>query len=152
MNIENESLPEMDDVQVDGPTEQELLDAVMQNSGLADELGLNEDIPLPTEETEEVDPAETEDEDPESEEEVVSEDEEEETEEEAEEAEGEDDETSTQDPDVYTADDLDLDALVTVKIDGEEMNVSFGDLLKGYQTDAHLSKKGSRTKRSSSSN
>ena len=144
MNIENESLPVTDDVQVDGPTEQELLDAVMRTSGMAEELGIapEEDIPLPEEEVEEVDPAEATDEDPESEEEVVSEDEEEETEEEVVEPEGEDDDNSTQEPDVYTADDLDLDAQVTVKIDGEEMNVSFADLIKGYQTDAHLSKKG----------
>ena len=141
MNIENESLPGMDDVQVDGQTEQELLDAVMKNSMLADEVGLNDDIPLPEEEVDEVDPAEATDEDPESEEEVVSEDEEEELEEEVEEAEGEDD-ASTQEPEVYTADDLDLEAQVRVKIDGEEMDVSFADLIKGYQTDAHLSKKG----------
>ena len=32
--------------------------------------------------------------------------------------------------------------MVSVKVDGEELEVSFGDLLKGYQTDAHLSKKG----------
>ena len=139
MNIENESLPVSDDVQVDGQTEQELLDAVLANTEfLSDE---DRGVPLPEEETEEVDPAETPDEDPESEEEVVSEDEEEEVEEEAEEAEGEDD-TSTQEPEVYTADDLDLEAQVRVKIDGEEMDVSFADLIKGYQTDAHLSKKG----------
>ena len=140
MNIENESLPVSDDVQVDGQTEQELLDAVLTQSQFLtdDELG----VPLPDEETEEVDPAESEDEDPESDEDVVSEDDEEEVEEDDEEAEGEDDDDSTQEPEVYTADDLDLDAQVTVKVDGEEMNVSFGDLLKGYQTDAHLSKKG----------
>ena len=137
MNIENESLPVSDDVQVDGRTEQELLDAVLANT----EFLQGDDIPLPEEEIEEVDPAETTDEDPESEEEVVSEDDEEEIEEEVEEAEGEDD-TSTQEPDVYTADDLDLEARVTVKVDGEEMDVSFADLIKGYQTDAHLSKKG----------
>ena len=141
MNIENESLPVTDDVQVDGQTEQELLDAVLsQTEFLKDEE--RPDIPLPDEETDEVDPAESEIEDPEVEEDVVSEDEEEEIPEVPDEDEGEDDEDSTQEPDVYTADDLDLDAMVTVKVDGEEMNVSFADLLKGYQTDAHLSKKG----------
>ena len=52
------------------------------------------------------------------------------------------DDTSTQDTEVFTADDLDLDALVAVKIDGEETNVSFGDLLKGYTTEQSLTKKG----------
>ena len=142
MNIENESLPVTDDVQVDGPTEQELLDAVLANTEfLSDE---DRGVPLPDEELDEVDPAESEIEDPEVDEDVVSEDDEEEIPEIPEEAEGEDavEETATQEPDVYTADDLDLEALVTVKVDGEEMNVSFADLLKGYQTDAHLSKKG----------
>jgi hypothetical protein len=35
-----------------------------------------------------------------------------------------------------------LDAKVRVKIDGEEADVSFAELLKGYQTDNSLSKKG----------
>ena len=141
MNIENESLPVQDDVQVDGQTEQELLDAVMANSMLADAAGINDAPPLPDEEMEEVDPVEYEDEDPESEYEAVTEDDEEEVYEDDDADVGEDDDNSTQ-PDVYTADDLDLDALVTVKVDGEEMDVSFADLIKGYQTDAHLSKKG----------
>ena len=142
MNIENESLPITDDVQVDGPTEQELLDAVMANSMLADAAGINDAPPLPDEEVEEVDPAESEIEDPEVEDDVVSEDVEDEIEESEDEEVYEDDETSTQDDTVYTADDLDLDAMVRVKVDGEELDVSFADLLKGYQTDAHLSKKG----------
>ena len=48
------------------------------------------------------------------------------------ETDGEDD-TSTQEPEIYTADDLDLDAQVAVKIDGEESAVSFGDLIKVTQ-------------------
>ena len=101
-------------------------------------------VPLPEEEISDVDPEESADEDPEEAEEAVSEDEEEEVEEEVEEDADEDaaDEAATQDSDVFTADDLDLDAKVMVKIDGEEQEVSFGDLLKGYQTDAHLSKQG----------
>lgn len=137
----NESLPNSDDVQSNGQTEQELLDAVMKNSPLMQESGVE---PLPEEENLEVDPATSETEDPvEEPEEVVSE-EEEVTEEPEEEAEGEDatEEVPTQEPEVYSADDLDLDAKVKVKIDGEETEVSFGDLVKGYQTDAHLSKKG----------
>ena len=131
---------QMDDIPAvdNGPTEQELLDAVMKNSPIMDEVA----PPLPDEEEIVEDPDESVDEDPETEE-AVSE-EEEEVEEEVEEAEDEDagDEPATQEADVFTAEDLDLDAQVVVKIDGEEQTVSFGDLLKGYQTDAHLSKKG----------
>ena len=122
-----------------GPTEQELLDAVMRQSPIMEEVGFSE--PLPEEEIPEVDPEESEEEvDPEDSEDAVSE---EEYEEEVEGAEDEDGtEVPTQDADVFTADDLDLDAKVRVKIDGEELDVSFSDLLKGYQTDASLSKKG----------
>ena len=138
----NESLPISDDVQSNGQTEQELLDAVLNQTSFLDneEKGVE---PLPEEENLEVDPVDSDIEDPEESEEIVSE-EEEETEESEEEVEGEDavEETATQEPETYSADDLDLDAKVKVKIDGEEQDVSFADLLKGYQTDAHLSKKG----------
>ena len=122
-----------------GPSEQELLDAVMRQSPIMEEI---EEPPLPEEEEIVEDPEESVEEDPETDESET--DEVEEIEEDAEEAEGEDgaEEAPTQEPEVYTAEDLDLDAKVSVKIDGEEMEVSFGDLLKGYQTDAHLSKKG----------
>jgi hypothetical protein len=66
---------------------------------------------------------------------------EEEVETKEEETEAEDD-TSTQEADVYTTDDLDLDASVLVKIDGEETAVTFSDLIKGYSTEQHLSNKG----------
>ena len=133
---ENETLPVTDDAQTDGPTEQELLDAVMANSPIMDEVA----PPLPEEEEIVQDPEESDEveEDPEESEEAVSEDEEEEVEEEVEEEDA-DHESAT---DVFSADDLDLDAKVLAKIDGEEVEVSFGDLIKGYQTDAHLSKKG----------
>jgi hypothetical protein len=45
-------------------------------------------------------------------------------------------------PDVYAAEDLDLEAKVVVKVDGDFVEVSFGDLIKGYSTEQHLSKKG----------
>ena len=138
MSIENQDIStHMDDNISDGPSEQELLDAVMANS----EFTQMEDIPLPEEEEIVEDPAEADEEveDPDSEE-VVSEEDEEEVEEDVDEDGA--DEAPTQEADVFTADDLDLDAKVQVKIDGEEMEVSFGDLLKGYQTDSHLSKKG----------
>jgi len=139
MNNNEMDSTQMDDIPAvgNGQTEAELLDAVMRQSPIMDELA----EPLPDEEIPEVDPVES-DEDPSESEEIVSE-EEEEVEESEEEAEGEDAaDAATQDTDVFTADDLDLEAKVSVKIDGEEMNVSFGDLIKGYQTDAHLSKKG----------
>ena len=138
---EDTTLPPMDDdvpMSSDGRTEEELLDAVLAASNFVEEQA----EPLPEQEVPEVDPVEADEiEDPEESEETVTD---EEYDDEAEEAEDEDDseEESTQDADVFTADDLDLDARVRVKVDGEEMDISFADLLKGYQTDASLSKKG----------
>jgi len=135
-----ESLPAMDDVQVDGQSEQQLLDAVMQGSELAQAAGL---VPLPNEEIVEDGPVESDEQEDQDTEEAVSEDEGEEVEIVEEEDIIEDAaQAATQDIDVYTADDLDLDAQVSVKIDGEETAVSFGDLLKGYTTEQSLSKKG----------
>jgi len=142
MTQENTTLPPQDDlsqVSNEGQTEAELLDAVLRGSDF-----IEQEEPLPEEEVPEVDSDESDEiEDPEESDESVTEDE---YEEEAEETEGEDDESeedeSTQDTEVYTADDLDLDAKVRVKIDGEEVDVSFEELLKGYQTDASISKKG----------
>ena len=134
---DNTTLPAMDDnVQMsdNGQTEQSLLDAVLNNSDF-----IESEAPLPNEEVPEVDPVESDEvEDPEESDETVTE---EGDEEEVDETEDEDAE-ATQETDVFTADDLDLDARVRVKIDGEEMDVSFADLLKGYQTDNSLSKKG----------
>ena len=135
--IDNESLPGSDDVQNQGPTEQELLDAVMANSPIMEEI----DVPLPTEEVSDEVPAESEEAEEEetAEEEVVSEDEDDEVVEEEEE-EGEDD-TSTQEPEAYALDDLD-EFSVMVKIDGEEQAVNIQDLVKGYATEQSLTKKG----------
>ena len=133
--IDNESLPATDDVQDQGPSEQELLDAVMANSPFAEEAGL---VPLPDEGEIDEDPVESDEEDPESEE-VVSEDDEE-VDSEEEEVEGEDD-SSTQEPEAYSLDDLE-DFQVMVKIDGEETAVDIQDLVKGYSTEQSLSKKG----------
>lgn len=135
-----DTLPAMDDMPTTGPTEQELLDAVLANT----EFLRDEDaVPLPEEAEDPVEvPEESDYEDPEDEsEEAVSEEEVEDTDDEATDEDA-DDESATQDTEVFTADDLDLDAQVIVKIDGEEQAVSFGDLLKGFQTDAHLSKQG----------
>lgn len=136
-----ESLPPMDDVQVDGQSEEQLLDAVMRGSELAQQAGL---VPLPDEEIVEDGPVESEEQEDQDTEEAVSEDEGEEVKSEEEVNEGEDaaEEVATQEDSVYTADDLDLDAKVSVKINGEETEVSFGDLLKGYTTEQSLSKKG----------
>lgn len=135
MNTEaNESLP-TDDIPADvnGPTEQELLDAVISQSEFVSES-------LPVEEIPEVGPSDSDEEDPEESDEVVNENEEE-VEYEEEEIEDED-ATATQDATVYSLDDLDLDAQVIVKIDGEEVPVSFSDLVKGYSTEQSLSAKG----------
>ena len=136
--IDNESLPATDDVQDQGPSEQELLDAVMANSPFAEEAGL---VPLPDEGEIDEDPADSDEEDPESEE-VVSEDDEE-VEGEEEEVTGEDagEEPATQETEAYSLDDLE-DFQVMVKIDGEETAVDIQDLVKGYSTEQSLSKKG----------
>jgi hypothetical protein len=139
----DQTVPAMDHGDVtNGQTEAELLDAVLRNSAFVE----TPEEPLPDEEIPEVDPEYSdEEEDPEESEETVSD---EQSEEEADEEldedgdESEEEESPTQEVNVYTADDLDLDALVRVKIDGEEVDVSFSDLLKGYQTDSSLSKKG----------
>lgn len=137
---DNTTLPPMDDsvsMSSTGQTEDALLDAVLRGSDFTKDL--YDEEPLPEMEENEVDPVESdEEEDPEGSDETV-------TEEESEEEEVEDtdeDAEATQEAEYYTADDLDLDALVRVKIDGEEVDVSFADLLKGYQTDASISKKG----------
>jgi len=138
----DQTVPAMDHGDVtSGQTEAELLDAVLRGTSF-----LQNEEPLPDEEIPEVDPEESDYEDDleESEEAVSDEESEEEVDEESDEDgdESEEEESPTQEVDVYTAEDLDLDALVRVKIDGEEVDVSFSDLLKGYQTDNSLSKKG----------
>lgn len=135
---DNTTLPPMDDsvsMSSTGQTEDALLDAVLRNSDFTKDAY----EPLPEMEENEVDPVESDiEEDPEESDETVTEEgyEEEEVEDTDEDA------TATQEAEYYTADDLDLDAKVRVKIDGEEVDVSFADLLKGYQTDASISKKG----------
>ena len=120
-----------------GPSEQELLDAVIRGSELAQAAGVAP--PLPDEEEIVEDPVDSDDQDLESDEIDTDDDVEYDEDDEGNLVE---DDTSTQDTEVFTAEDLDLDALVAVKIDGEETNVSFGDLLKGYTTEQSLTKKG----------
>ena len=138
-----ESLPVTDDVQAtdQGQTEQDLLDAVMRQSPIMNEIA----PPLPKEEALEADPAESVEEDPDTEEVVEDEEEGVETEEEYEEGEdvpeGEEPEGATQEPEAYSLDELE-EFKVIVKIDGEEQSVDIDDLVKGYTTDASLSKKG----------
>ena len=122
-----------DSVAVESQTEESLLADIIRNSDFVDTL--------PDEQVPQLDTEEADDEDPEDSVEADNEDEEEEDEIEEEEATDEDD-TSTQEADVYTTEDLDLDAQVLVKIDGEEVAVSFSDLIKGYSTEQHLSNKG----------
>jgi len=133
-----DSTPIDDSVPVgnDSRTEEELLADIMRNSDFVDTL--------PEEQVPELDSDDSDYEDPEESDSDVSEDEEEEiddTEDEVSDEDAEDD-SAAQDTDVYTQDDLDLEAKVVVKIDGEETEVSFGDLIKGYSTEQHLSKKG----------
>lgn len=114
-------------------TEEALLADIIRNSDFVDTLP-NEQVPqLDAEDSDEEDPDTLDEAD------NVDDDNEEETDEE--ETTDADDE-STQEADVYTTDDLDLEAQVLVKIDGEEVAVSFSDLIKGYSTEQHLSNKG----------
>ena len=124
----------MDDssAEVQSQTEDSLLADIVRNSEFVGSL--------PDEQVPELDTEESDLEDPESEE-ADTQEVEEEVEEDEEEIETEDDE-STQEVDIYSPDDLDLEAKVVVKIDGEDTEVSFGDLIKGYSTEQHLSKKG----------
>ena len=132
----NDSSTQMDDQSSTGPTEQELLDAVMSNSPIMDEI----DVPLPEEDDPDQDSVEIEeDEDEPTSEEAEIEEDDDEVETEEEETEGGDD-TSTE-PEVYSLDDLD-EFQVSVKIDGEETSVSIQDLVKGYATEQSLSNKG----------
>lgn len=135
-----ESLPVTDDIpeqaSTNGQSEADLLDAVLRNSEFLEGS-------LPDEEIPEVDPSESDEEDPEESDEVVNEESEEVEDDEEVEAEDEDaSEDATQESTVFTADDLDLEAQVIVKIDGEEVPVSFSDLIKGYSTEQSLSAKG----------
>jgi len=130
---------QMDDssTKVNSQTEEALLADIIANSEFVDSL--------PDEQVPQLDADETDYEDPEESEEADNGDEEEEIEEEAEEdtdEEDADEESATDEPDVFATDDLDLEAKVVVKIDGEHTEVSFGDLIKGYSTEQHLSKKG----------
>jgi hypothetical protein len=133
-----DSTPETDDSIASGSsqTEEALLADILRNTEFLD----NEES-LPEEQVPPVDTEESDEEEPEASEEDDTEEVEEEVEDEEEEIETEDDE-STQDVDIFSTDDLDLEAKVVVKIDGEDAEVSFGDLIKGYSTEQHLSKKG----------
>ena len=141
MALTNESLPVMDDIPVqasnNGQTEADLLDAVLRNSEFL------EGESLPVKEIPEVDPSESDEEDPEESDEVVNDDSEEVEDDEVDETEDEDaSQDATQDSEVFTPEDLDLDTIVRLKIDGEEVDVSLGNLFKGYTTEQSLSAKG----------
>ena len=135
----NADSTQMDDsVASGGQTEEALLADILRNTEfLSNEESLpNGQIPeVDTEESNEDEPEALEEDDTEEVEEEVEDEEVDETDEDA-------SQDATQEVDLYTTDDLDLDAKVAVKVDGEEMEVSFGDLIKGYSTEQHLSKKG----------
>lgn len=129
-----DSTPMDDSVPMDtSQTEEALLADIIRNSDFVDTL--------PDEQVPQLDAEDSDEEDPDTLDEADNVDDDEEVETEEEETTDADD-TSTQDAEVYTTDDLDLDAQVLVKIDGEELAVSFSDLIKGYSTEQHLSSKG----------
>tara|TARA_B100000214_G_scaffold369699_1_gene343192 strand:+ start:169 stop:1281 length:1113 start_codon:yes stop_codon:yes gene_type:complete len=120
-------------------TADQLLADIVRNSDFVP----NNEESLPTEQVPELDPEQSEEVKTQESEEAVSEEVEEEVQTEEVEVPAEDAaEVATQQPEVYTQDDLDLDAKVSVKIDGKETEVSFGDLIKGYSTEQSLSNKG----------
>ena len=126
--------PTDDSVPMDtSQTEEALLADIIRNSDFVDTL--------PDEQVPQLDAEDSDEEDPDTLDEADNVDDEEEVETDEEETTDADDE-STQEADVYTTDDLDLEAQVLVKIDGEEVAVSFSDLIKGYSTEQHLSNKG----------
>ena len=131
------STPMDDSVATDSQTEAALLDDILQNTAFLQGESLpDEQIPeVDTEESNEEEPEALEEDDTEEVEEEVEDEEVNETDEDA-------SEDATQEVDLFTTDDLDLDAQVSIKIDGEDVQVSFGDLIKGYSTEQHLSKKG----------
>ena len=119
-----------------GRTEDQLLADIVKSSPFTQSL--------PEEQVPELDPEESEEVETQESEEAVSEEVEEEVKVESEEVPVEDavEETATQEVETYSQEDLDLDAKVSVKIDGTDTEVSFGDLIKGYATEQSLSKKG----------
>ena len=123
-------------------SEADLLASIMQNSPFTDDVD-----PLPGAEVPSLDSSDDEEGliDPEELTEEVDEVEEVESDEDTPEEdadESEEDESATDESEVYAPDDLDLDLQVEVTIDGEKTPVSMGEIIKGYQTEKHLSKKG----------
>ena len=134
------STPPVDDVAApDGRTQEQLLADIVSNSDF-----IPKEESLPEEQIPEVDPGESEQEDPKEADEPVKEEveEEAETEEVEDEVEDADQESATQDTTLFTPEELDLEAKVSIKIDGQDAEVSFNDLIKGYSTEQSLSKKG----------
>ena len=138
--MDNNTEAQVDSTQKDdsqanvGRTEDQLLADIVKSSPFTQSL--------PEEQVPELDPEESDSETQESEE-AVSEEVEEEVQTESGEIPAEDAaQAATQESEIYSQDDLDLDAKVSVKIDGKETEVSFGDLIKGYSTEQSLSKKG----------
>ena len=129
---------QQDDSQANvGRTEDQLLADIVKSSPFTQSL--------PEEQVPEVDPGESEEtEDPKETDEPVKEEveEEAETEEVEEVVEDADEESATQDTTLFTPEELDLEAKVSIKIDGQDAEVSFSDLIKGYSTEQSLSKKG----------
>ena len=136
-----DSTPTKDDsIAPDGRTQEQLLADIVSNSDF-----IPKEESLPEEQVPEVDPGESEEiEDPKETDEPVNEEveEEAETEEVEEVVEDADEQSATQDTTLFTPEELDLEAKVSIKIDGQDAEVSFNDLIKGYSTEQSLSKKG----------
>lgn len=142
--MDNNTLPAQDDMLESGPGSQDLLDAVLANNSDFSQL-LGGPLPQEDDDPDMVSEDFSNNEDPEDEHEFENEavsDEDVEVDYDDELDEDADDEDATQDTNTFELEDLDMGAHVNVKVDGETMPVSFSDLVKGYQTNAHLSNQG----------
>ena len=123
------STPSKDDAAApDGRTQEQLLADIVSNSDF-----IPKEESLPEEQVPEVDPGESENiEDPKETDEPENQEVEEEadTEEVEDEVEDADQESATQDTTLFTPEELDLEAKVSIKIDGQDSEVSFNDLIK----------------------
>ena len=131
MSDNTPTLPIREDGVPSEASEAEMLARVMEQSTLVNNYDENSE-PVP----------EPEDEVLEDEEEAEEAEIEEEIEEDEEESEELEDEEVEEEAEYLAQDDLDMEAMVEIIVDGEQQLVPMGDLVKNYQTDSHIGKKG----------
>jgi hypothetical protein len=135
-NANTDSTQMNDSVAEVSQTEDALLADIMRNTEFLESLPDKQVPPVDTDESDQQDPNDLEEADNEEVEEEIEE------EVEVVEEEDADEESATDESEIISMEDLDLEAKTIIKVDGENVEVSFGDLIKGYSTEQHLSKKG----------